>query len=312
MDARAREIASSPQSAADIDRPSVVAADYNVAAARHQELLIQALRAAHEEAKAGSKAKTAFLASVSHEIRTPLNGIIGFAEMIERDVWGTIGDERYKQYAQDILVSSRRLQRILGDILEMARLESGRTRVQRETLELRDVLEEVLASVHERVSATSAPVTTRIVPGFPPLWTDRRHLRQILVNLLANAMEFTPETGNISISGHIGPSGDLEIAVADSGSGMTPDQLKSAVTRFGHAESEESRESGGIGLGLPLAKSLCTLLGGSLRIASAVGEGTTVTVVFPEDSIRERANEWAKAPDKPGEPAQRREVTNLP
>jgi len=288
------------ESALEIE-PTAQVGDYSLAAARHQELLIQALRAAHEEAKVGSKAKTAFLASVSHELRTPLNGIIGFAEMIERDVWGKIGDDRYRQYAHDIVVSSRRLQRILTDILEMARLESGRTQIQRETLELTDVIEEAQASVHERVSGPMAPVNARVVPGFPRLWTDRRHLRQILVNLLANAIEFTPVEGSISISGHIGPSSDLEIAVSDSGSGMTPQQLKSAVTRFGHAEDEGTRDSGGIGLGLPLAKSLAVLLGGSFRINSMPGEGTTVTIVFSAESVRERPIVWERPPDRSAE-----------
>lgn len=274
--------------------------DYNMAAARHQELLIQALRAAHEEAKAGSKAKTAFLASVSHELRTPMNGIIGFAEMIERDIFGTIGDARYCDYARDIVVSARRLRDILTDILEMARLESGRTSVQRETLDLNEVIAEAMAWVKSRITTETAPVEIRVVAGFPRLWTDRRHLRQILVNLVSNAMEFTPPTGSIAIFGYIAPNGDLEISVVDSGSGMTPDQVKAAVTRFGHVEDEKTRSSGGIGLGLPLAKSLCRLLGGTLRITSEPGEGTAVVLSFSPDIMRERAQDWGHAaPESP-------------
>jgi signal transduction histidine kinase len=262
----------------------------------NQELLIQALRTALAEGKAAARAKGAFLASVSHELRTPLNGIIGFAEMIQRDVWKRIGDERYIEYGRDIAQSARRLQRILDDILEMARLEAGRARVQRDSLSISDIFEESLAWARDRVSNAPPKVEVRIGREFPTLWTDRRHLRQIVVNLLTNALQFTPETGEVDLGAHVTPSGEIEISVADSGSGMTPEQVKLAVTRFGHVESEETRSGGGIGLGLPLAKSLTALLGGDLRVHSELGAGTTVVAAFPSASMKPPQNFWQRSP----------------
>ncbi len=262
------------------------------------------MRAARDEALAASRAKTAFLATISHELRTPLNGIIGFAEMIAREQLGPIGEKRYPAYARDIVTSARRLQHVLGDILDMARLEGGRAEVFRETVALSGIIDEVLLLVNERAPAERPAVQVEIPAEFPPLWTDRRHLRQILVNLLANAIAFTAKEGRVTLTARR-PAGRIEIVVADSGIGMTPEEIKKAVTRFGQAEDHMARKHQGIGLGLPLAKSLTELLGGTLAIESVRGHGTTVTLAFSEESLRERPFEWAKPPDRMAERAKR-------
>lgn len=263
-----------------------------------EQLMIQALRSACEEARAASRAKTEFLASVSHELRTPLNAIVGFAEIISREQLGAIEEKRYAAYAKDIMNSARRLQNILSDILDMARLESGRVRVQRSTLALSDVVEEALVLVADRAPPRAPPVLVKLSDKVPMLWTDRARLRQILTNLVSNALAFTTEDGKVSVASTLASNGEIEISVADSGRGMTPEEVKRAVTRFGHAEEEKSRGHQGIGLGLPLAKSLTQLLGGTMRIASARGEGTTVVLAFPAVAITERAVAWQPPPDR--------------
>jgi signal transduction histidine kinase len=265
---------------------------------------VASLKADRDQALAASRAKTSFLATISHELRTPLNGIIGFAEMIADEQLGAIAEKRYPAYARDIVASARRLQYVLSDILDMARVESGRAEVFRETFALTDVIDEVLVLVRDRAPAEGPPVQVEMPPDFPLLWSDRRHLRQILVNLLANATAFTAKDGRIALTARRNRD-QLEIAVADSGVGMTPEQMKKAVTRFAQAEDTLTRRHQGIGLGLPLAKSLTELLGGKLDIESTRGQGTSVTLSFSEESVRERPFEWARPPDRMAERAKK-------
>ena len=193
---------------------------------------------------------------------------------------------------------------MLSDILDMARVESGRAEVFRETFALTDLIDEVLVLVRDRAPAEGPPVQVGVPADFPLLWSDRRHLRQILVNLLANATAFTAKDGRVALTARRNRD-QLEIAVADSGVGMTPEQMRKAVTRFAQAEDTLTRRHQGIGLGLPLAKSLTELLRGKLTIESESGRGTTVTLVFAEESVRERPFEWAKPPDRMAERARR-------
>jgi signal transduction histidine kinase len=265
---------------------------------------VETLRADRDQAVASSRAKTAFLATISHELRTPLNGIIGFAEMIAHEQLGAIGEKRYPAYARDIVASARRLQYVLSDILDMAKLESGRAEVFRENIGLGHVIDEVLLLVRERTQGEGPPVKVEVPADFPTLFTDRRHLRQVLVNLLANAVAFTAKDGRVALAARH-TAGGLEIAIEDSGVGMTPEQMKKAVTRFAQAEDTLTRRHQGIGLGLPLAKSLTELLGGSLHIESEHGKGTTVRLAFSNESMRERPFEWAKPPDRMAERARR-------
>ena len=258
------------------------------------ELLIKTLRAALDDARAAKAAKAAFLASVSHELRTPLNAVLGFAEMISKEQFGSI-DPRYADCARSIERGARRLHDILSDILDMARLEGGRIEIVRANVSLGEVVDEVLAVLRERHEGEQARVDVRVDPVLPALWTDRGRLRQILINLISNALSFTPSNGLVSVYGHFAPSGDIEIVVADSGNGMTPVEMKRAVTRFGHAEHEMARKHQGIGLGLPLAKALTEVLGGRLRIDSSKGEGTVVTLDFPLNAVSAPDSENAKA-----------------
>ena len=278
--------------------------DYGMA--RDLELLINALRAAHDEAKSANQAKSAFLACVSHELRTPLNAIIGFAEMIAGEQLGPMPEKRYADYAEDIVNGARRLSHILTDIIDMARLESGRLEMQRDTFIFSDLIDEVTAILLQRAAPGSARLRKIIAPDFPQMiWTDKSRLRQILVNLLSNALAYTPTDGVVTLSAALAPGGDSEIKIADSGQGMSPSDLKRAVTRFGHVEDEASRARPGIGLGLPLAKGLTELLGGKMQIESKPGKGTTITIQFSWPANGTPAHDWGKPPDRVAVRAQR-------
>jgi signal transduction histidine kinase len=265
---------------------------------------VESLRVDRDQALAESRAKTSFLATISYELRTPLSGIIGFAEMIADEQLGAIGEKRYPAYARDIVANARRLQHVVSDILDLAKLESGNAEVIRETFGLSDVIDEVLLLARERAPVEGPAVQVEVPADFPPLWTDRGHLRQILVNLLANALAFTAKEGRVALTARCA-AGALEIAIADSGAGMTPEEMKNAVSRFTETEDQAARNHRGIGLGLPLAKSLTELLGGTLSIESERGRGTTVTLAFSEESMRERPFEWAAPPDRMAERAKR-------
>lgn len=281
-------------------------AEFDYGLARDLQFLISALRAAHDEAKAANQAKSAFLACVSHELRAPLNDIIGFAETIAGERPGAMPEQRTADHAKDIAKSARRLNDILGDIIDMARMEGGRLKPQRQTLVVSDLIEDVRAVLLERADPEAAPLEIRIAPEFPDtIWTDKARLRQILVNLLANALAYTPRDGVVSLSADLTAGGDAEIRIADTGPGMSPAEVKRAVTRFGHAEDESSRERPGIGLGLPLAKGLTELLGGQMTIASAPGHGTTVTLAFSMSALTMGTFRWGKPADRMAERAQR-------
>jgi two-component system cell cycle sensor histidine kinase PleC len=271
--------------------------DYGLA--RDLEMLIAALRAAHHEAKAANQAKSEFLACVSHELRTPLNAIIGFADMIANQQLGPNSENRYADYAKDILKGAHRLSDILGDIIDMAQLESGRLKAQRDTVVFSDLIEEVRAILAKRNVLRSATLNVIVAPDFPEtMWTDKSRMRQVLVSLLSNALAYSPPERAVSLSASLSTEGTAEIEIIDKGQGMSPADLKRAVTRFGHVEGEASRERPGIGLGLPLAKGLANLLGGQMTIESAPGAGTTVTLSFPINEIRSKGFEWGKPVDR--------------
>ena len=277
--------------------------DYGLA--RDLELLIAALRSAHNDAKTANHAKSQFLACVSHELRTPLNAIIGFAEMIATEKFGPHPDKRYSDYAKDIMKGARHLSDILGDIIDMASLESGRIKADRHSFELSDLIEEVHALLSSRFKNVMEMLKTNVAPDFPEtIWSDKARLRQILTNVLSNALIYTPRGGTVTFSAALVANGDAEIRIVDQGPGMSPADLKRAVTRFGHVEDESSREHQGIGLGLPLAKGLTELLGGEMVIQSSPGEGTTVTLSFPVNTIRNGFN-WGKPEDRTAARAKR-------
>jgi two-component system, cell cycle sensor histidine kinase PleC len=232
-----------------------------------------------EKAEDANRLKSEFLANVSHELRTPLNAIIGFSEMMLASAFGPLGDEKYSEYCRDIREAGSFLLRVISDILEMARLEAGRIEIDREPLDFAALVYETIDVYGAEAARNNIRVETDIAPDLT-LLADRQAVRQVLLNLFSNAVKFTPEGGVIRVAtSRLRDSAVL--VVEDSGIGIPLPALAKLGRPFEQVQSPLTRNHKGSGLGLAISRSLVALHGGEMKIASAVGSGTTVTVVFP-------------------------------
>jgi signal transduction histidine kinase len=243
----------------------------------------QRLRVAKEGAEAASRAKSDFLANMSHELRTPLNAIIGFSEVIKMAIFGPVS-ERYRSYADDIFNSGTHLLGLINEILDLSKLEAGRLELQEEPIDLASLIETCLTLVENQAQRAKIRIFASVDNTYPMIRADDRRLRQILINLLSNAVKFTPEGGHIRVSSFPTHNG-IAIAVSDTGIGMAPEEIPKAMTIFGQIDSKISRKHEGTGLGLPLAKRLVELHGGTLTIDSKIDIGTTITIFLPAERI---------------------------
>jgi PAS domain S-box-containing protein len=239
-----------------------------------------ALLAAKEMAELANRSKTEFLANMSHELRTPLNAIIGFSQVMGEEMMGPIGTPKYIGYARDIAASAEHLLGIINDILDVSKLEAGKLEVFEETVDVTKAVRDILLLVEERARRSGVRIETEIEEGLPALRADARKLKQIVLNLITNAVKFSHPGGRVRIEACL-VAGRIAIAVADGGIGMDEAELETAVTRFGQVASPWSRSQQGTGLGLPLAIGLAELHEAELRIESRKGAGTTATVTFP-------------------------------
>ena len=246
-----------------------------------QQLAELAGKYAEEKTRAeeANQAKSKFLANMSHELRTPLNAIIGFSEIMESGMFGPLGTEKYDEYCRDIRESGKYLLDVINDVLDMSKIEAGRMRLARETLDLDRLLAEATRVVSGRAQEKAISLVSRVEPGVR-LVADRRAVKQIVLNLLSNAVKFTPEGGRIALRGRIS-SGAMVISIADDGIGIPADALKRLGRPFEQVESQLTKSHQGSGLGLAISKSLAELQGGSLRIRSRPGMGTVVLVRLP-------------------------------
>jgi len=248
------------------------------------------LRVAKNEAERASHSKTQFLANMSHELRTPLNAIIGFAEMMHQEMLGSIGTPTYKTYAKDIMDSGQHLLAILNDILDMARIDAGRAELTESEIDLGETVIQVLRMFQEP-TRTGGKVIQFRTPDIPVLlFADERLIRQILINLVSNAVKFTGADGRVEVRLEWPKDGGIDIVVADNGIGIPADKIAHVMERFGQVADALSRTRGGIGLGLPIVKALAELHGGTLIIESAQGKGTTARIRLPEDRVLKSAN----------------------
>ncbi len=242
------------------------------------------LRRAKEAAEAANRTKSSFLTNMSHELRTPLNAIIGFAEIMRDELLGPLGATHYREYASDIHQSGKHLLDLINDILDLSKVEAGRLELHEEDCNVPALLAASLRLMNERAHASELRIEQRFPRHLPLLRADARSLKQILLNLVSNAIKFTPSGGRILISADAdGESFDL--IIADSGIGMTAEGVKKALEAFGQVDSSLSRKYEGTGLGLPLTRALVELHGGRLEIDSALGDGTRVTASFPAERI---------------------------
>ncbi len=244
----------------------------------------QIIRVEESEAAAilASQAKSEFLANMSHELRTPLNAIIGFSEMMNSGYFGPL-NAKQKERMNDINLCGNHLLHLISDILEFSKGEAGKLEIVEEKIILSDIIDEVVRMMGEKVKSKGVRLSTDVPARCPLLFADKRKVKQILLNLVSNAVKFTPQGGEIKLSVRVDGNGALIVSVADTGIGIAEEDIPTALSVFGQVHRNRSHE--GTGLGLPLCRMFAELHGGKLALASVVGEGTTVRVIFPAQRV---------------------------
>jgi len=248
-----------------------------------REQLIKNLRVAHDAAVSASRAKSEFLANMSHELRTPLNAIIGFSDIVRAKTFGESTD-KYAEYGGFIHQSGNRLLELIGDILDLARIEAGRKVLQREPVNLDDLIADEMIRQAESAASRGVELTHSRAPRSPVLVGDIQAVRQILDNLVSNAIKFTPKGGRVSIAACDNGKGEIALNVADTGLGIAREEQARIFDRFGAGRPEVTTAHRGTGLGLQIVKGLVDMHGGRIELESTLGEGTRITVVFPATS----------------------------
>ncbi|MBI2586753.1 MAG: hypothetical protein HYW28_12920 [Rhodospirillales bacterium] len=242
-----------------------------------------ALHQAKEEADRANRSKTHFLANMSHELRTPLNAIIGFATVMVNEMFGPIGHKRYKEYATDIHASGNQLVALIGDILDISKVEVGKLDVFDTIVSVRDVVTDTARLMDERARQAHIDLSVTVPNDLPLLRADQVRVKQIILNLLDNGLKFTRPHGAVRIEGYLEARGGISIKVADTGIGIAEQDMNKVLEAFGQANHSYTHTYRGAGLGLALSKSLMELHGGTLHLESELGKGTTVIVRFPAD-----------------------------
>ncbi len=239
---------------------------------------------ARKQSEVANRAKTELIANMSHELRTPLNAILGFSNGIVQQYFGPIGHEKYQEYAIDIHDSGEHLLELINDILDVSAVETGKLNLHETSLNIDDLINSCVRLIHPRAElskikikyASSQPLT---------IYVDERRMKQVMLNLLSNAVKFTPIGGIINIETSVMDNNGFSISIQDNGIGMDEQGLVTAMAEFGQVDSGLNRQHEGTGLGLPLTKSLIELHGGSLKLDSIPGQGTTATIYLPHSRI---------------------------
>jgi len=249
----------------------------------------EALRRAKEDAELANLTKTEFLANMSHELRTPLNSVIGFSELLISTNFEQIGMDRVTEYLGDINRSGRHLLRLISDILDISKIEVGEMVLDEEVISLQKIVDECFKMINERARRAQTQLT--IEDGCPPIWlmADETRLKQILLNLLTNAIKFTESEGRVSVGWSLDKDKNLDLYVNDTGEGMRPESIEIALEPFGQVATSLTRDHEGAGLGLPLSRRLAELHGAKLHIESELGHGTTVRIIFPAKRVIEKS-----------------------
>jgi PAS domain S-box-containing protein len=249
----------------------------DISARKRVEVELERARAHAEQA---NRAKSVFLANMSHELRTPLNAILGFSEILEKELFGPLGDERYIEFARDIYRSGSHLLDIIGNILDLAKVEAGQFKLDEQEVDLVDIVRSSERLIAEAARRKDIRFGKEIPRNAVLIKADMTRLRQILLNLLSNAVKFTPDGGDVTLT-CCRDGDDVALSVADTGIGIEPSELDKVMQPFHQADNSLSRRYEGAGLGLPLTQSLVGLHGGTMRIDSQPGKGTVVVVRLP-------------------------------
>lgn len=245
----------------------------------------EALEQAKQAAELANRAKTQFLAATSHELRTPLNAITGFAETMQAEILGPLGNDRYREYCGYVVEAAHHLTGLINDVLDVSRIESGQVELRDDRVVVADLVASALVMVGDRARQADLRLESELAPNLPDLRGDPLRLKQVLLNLLSNAVKFTPTGGTVTLRARRAADGGIEVVVEDTGIGIAPQDHDKVLAAFSQVDGRLERRYQGLGLGLPLADSLMKLHGGALSLDSTPGRGTRVVLRFPADRV---------------------------
>jgi signal transduction histidine kinase len=243
-----------------------------------------ALRHAKMQSDIANRAKTEFIANMSHELRTPLNSIIGFSEIIRDETLGPMGQKNYVEYASDIHKSGKALLKIITEILDISKIESGNRDLNESEFPLERTLKVCIDLLGPKVHERQISVEYK-AKDIPVLVGEELALRQVIMNIYSNAIKFTPYGGCITFFSNFDHDGSFRLSISDTGMGLDQDEIRKAFSPFGQADNALDRAGAGAGLGLPLSQMIMELHGGRIEMLSEKGIGTSVTMIFPASRV---------------------------
>jgi two-component system cell cycle sensor histidine kinase PleC len=240
---------------------------------------------ARRRAEEANLAKSRFLATMSHELRTPLNAILGFSEVLKNELFGPHSNPAYKEYSSDIHSSGQHLLMLINEILDLSRVEAGRYELKEESVSLVNLAQECRYLLTIRAQKRDIKLIEALEPSLPRIWADERAVRQVVLNLLTNAIKFTPQGGQVTLKVGWTSAGGQYVAIKDTGPGIPEAEIAVVMSSFGRGTLAQKNADEGTGLGLPIVKGLVELHGGQFMLKSKAREGTEAIVIFPPQRV---------------------------